>query len=87
MKLSNFAKLSLSKDLRHEVIIGVAGIVSVVGICVILRDHNESKEGFRMRDIVAKAQNTVRTGVTLVTNIATGARQTIYGKSKSLLPF
>lgn len=90
MKLSNFTKLSLSKDLRHEVIIGVAGIVSIVGIYIIVSDYNDYKkieEGLQMRDIVNKAQDTVKTGMNSVTSVTTKARDTIYGKIKSLLPF
>lgn len=90
MKLSNFTKLSLSKDLRHEVIIGVAGIVSIVGIYIIVSDYNDYKkieEGLQMRDIVNKAQDTVKTGMNSVTSVTTQVRDTIYGKIKSLLPF
>lgn len=92
MKLSsNFrTKLSLLKDLRHDVIIGVAGVVSILGVYIIVseyKDYKKTEEGLQMRDIVTKAQDTLKTGKDAVTNVSTRVKDTIYGKIKSLLPF
>lgn len=76
---------------KHDALLGVAGVVSVVGVYMIVTEYKGQREGMEMKDAV----NTVRSGASKVIPSAvkgvygavTGAIGGVYNKAVSLLPF
>lgn len=55
-------KLAFSKEMRHDAIIGVAGVVSLLGIYVIVSEYKhygKTQENLQMKDVVTNVKTTV----------------------------
>lgn len=95
-------KLILSKEFRHDAILGIAGAVSIMGLYIVISEYQHygrTQENLQMKDVVVNMKETVTQVVPAgIVERTTGAVKGIYGKvtdaatgvyskARAMLPF
>lgn len=72
--------IQMSREARHEAIIGIAGVVSIIGAYIVFteyRDYKAYKEGLQMKDVVKTVQDTATKVIPSSDDVIGKAKRTV----------